>query len=392
MLKKMDSLPKKKIAIKVSQNISALSHGAEAHTLQYFIGYLENQYSVSFFGAEVFPSNIEEFSYKGRQMRYFSIMPFFRKFIHIPISVINTLLYVKKEKPDLLLCLGGVYYNGLAIFLAKFFFGTTILVRTAEDHLNHFKFCKSINCYLFHRFVNKNIAKFVLSRADYVLTVGEKSKEYFIKNNLCGSKGIFSSPGPIDRSNFSKKASSKELSKIREKYEINKNSKTIIFAGALSKVKGADLLPDLIRSLEQKKFKSTFFIIGSETKDKGIIRELNTFSKDYKYVRVIKLNPMSHEKLNTFFHISDLLVFLTRLGVGYGQITIEATLSGLPVLALKSGLDSEAFFSDAAVDNISQLSERIVKGEYKLLKLPDNFSDSSIKKSHLKIINTILQS
>ena len=118
-------------------------------------------------------------------------------FLHIPLSLINVFIYCKRKTRLNHVCTGGVFYNGLSIFIVGKILGIKHLVRTAEDHFNFYKFCSTLRSKMFHFLLNRQISKIVLKNADYVLTTGPKSKEFFVQKGVKENR-IWGIPGKID--------------------------------------------------------------------------------------------------------------------------------------------------------------------------------------------------
>ena len=78
---------------------------------------------------------------------------------------------------------------------------------------------------------------------------------------------------------------------------------------------GANFLPSIINSVihADKNFK---FIIIGENKNDYIYKKLKEINS--KYIKI--LNPVSNDQIYSYFRKSDLLIFLTRVGVGVGLI------------------------------------------------------------------------
>ncbi len=259
----------KKIGLKVSQYVDTLSHGAERHTLLIMAEILNKEYELNIIGCEVYPEELKKYKIINF-INYHHLPKLFRKILHIPMAIINTILYAKKEKPDLLFSLGGPYYNGLAILIAGKLFGIKTLVRTAEDHFNYYKFCENIRCKLKHYFINYLISKFVLKNADYVLVVGGKSKEHFITQGIKRDR-IFGIPGPISRENFRVKKSKEEL---RKELGLPLDKTIVFYGGAISGVKGTDELPKIMKDILSKNNSYFFCIVGSEANGTKITKEI----------------------------------------------------------------------------------------------------------------------
>lgn len=373
----------KKIGLKVSQQVTTLAHGAEQHTLLIMADFLNKNYDLNIIGCEVYPDELKKYKIINL-VNYYHFPKLLRKILHIPMAMINTIMYAKNEKPDLLFSLGGPYYNGLAVLVAGKLFGIKTLVRTAEDHFNYYKFCENIGCKFKHYFINYLISGFVLRNSDYVLVVGKKSREHFILQGVKEDR-IFGIPGPISRENFKIEKSKKEL---REELGLPLDKIIVFYGGAISGVKGANELPKIIKKVLSKSDNFFFCIVGSETNGGEITKKI--LSQGGK--NCLLFPPKRHSELKKYFNAVDIMVFLTKVGVGYGQITIEATNAELPVVAYNPGLDAEWFFGVNCYDNINNIIKHILSKNYSLLKIPDIFSEEYIEKEHLKMLKKILDS
>jgi glycosyltransferase involved in cell wall biosynthesis len=79
------------------------------------------------------------------------------------------------------------------------------------------------------------------------------------------------------------------------------------------------------------------------------------------------------------------LVFLTKVGVGYGHVNIEASLCGLPIVAYNPGGDVEWLLGDSCTRDVDAIADRIIRGEYLPLVLPTQFDESFIREETLKV-------
>lgn len=371
----------KKIGIKVSQYIGVDAHGAESHLIGSFCNILDKEFKLDLIGSEIYPDELKTwkmFTY----LKYYFFPSFIRPFFHILISVINTFIYTWREKPDLLFSAGGVFYNGLAVFIAGRFFGVKTIVRTAEDHHNYYKYCNTVTSRLKHYFFNKKISTFVLQRSDYVLTVGERSRQYFIESCGLNVDRVFAIPGPIIRDRFSEK---KDKVTLRKKLGLPVDKKIVLYVGAVAGVKGTDELPNIIAAVLRKSDDVYFVIVGRESKGTKITRTI--LEAGGKRVRFFP--PVPHDGLAEYFQMADVLIFLTKVGVGYGQVTIEATLSGLPVVAYNPGLDVQWFLGDACCDSTCEIAERILNGSYKQVQIPPEFTGDYIRDRHIELFRKV---
>lgn len=371
---------KNKIGLKVSQNLGINAHGAETHTVVAFIKSFSKEYDVDLIGCEVFPEELKKYN-RFTYIRYASVSRIIRKVLHVPISMINTLLYTYREKPDLLFMAGGVFYNGLAILIAGKIFGVKTVVRTAEDHFNYYKFCENLNCRFKHFFITNLFSKFVLKHSDYVLTVGEASKKYFISKGI-NEKKIFGIPGPISHVDFS---NVKEKSILRKELGLPRDKTIVLYAGAISGVKGTDELPQIIEKVLREDKSFFFCIIGDETNGSRITNEIAESVGRHG----VLIPPQSQEELKRYFGASDVLLFLTKVGVGYGQIAIEASLAKLPVIGFNPGLDVEWFLKENCYRDIDGIINKILNKSYGCTKIPSEFNSAYIETKHMEMLKKV---
>jgi len=373
---------RKIVAIKASSNLGISSNGAEPFTIEFFSRYLkEFGYEVHLVGSEDVPKNLEHL----KPYFFFRINRFprfFRAFLHLPISIFTVLIYSLKVKPDLLMCTGGVFYNGLAIFISGKIFGIKVLIRTAEDHFNYFRYTKTIWSKAIHYFFNRGISFFLLKRSDYVLTTGVKSREYFIKKGS-NSKHTYGIPGRLDLNKFEKINSD-----FREKHSIPDYKTLVLYVGAISGVKGTDHLLEIIEKVNEASNDFFFVIVGREIEfGSRIVKDL----KSKSYNNLIFLPPQQREKLKEIYSAADLLLFLCKVGVGYGQVTLEATMCKLPVLSLNPGIDVEWWLGDLCCPSTEMMIKRILSKDYKLATIPSAFNESTIKSEYQIMFKDIIE-
>ena len=371
----------KKIAIKVTSYLGVSPNGAEAFTIKFFCEYLnEFGYEVELIGAEILPDSLKKYK-NFVYFRYMKLPKILRMFLHIPISIFNVYKYSKIRKPDLIMCVGGVFYNGLSVMLIGKLMNITSLVRTAEDHYNFYKFCSTLRSKVFHYLINFRISKFVLRRSDYVLTTGERSKEYFVSKGVAEDR-IFGIPGKIELDQFYY-----DENNLIEDLGLPKNKKIVLFVGALSGLKGANFLPEIIKEINLLSEDYHFLIVGNENEYGSRIKNkiINTGFKNIKF-----LNSQPREALRKIYSSANVLIFLCRVGVGYGQVTLEATACDLPVLSLNPGIDVEWWLKDKCCDSLDEMVSKILSEDYSVANFPTSFDEEFIKVEYKKLFNHIL--
>ena len=118
-------------------------------------------------------------------------------------------------------------------------------------------------------------------------------------------------------------------------------------------------------------------------------------------IKTWRCNYIFLKSVSIFFDTSDhlvldetskynVLVFLCKVGVGYGHVNIEASLCGLPILSLNPGLDVEWFLKDSCNDTTDQIAKRIINKDYKCVTLPLDFKSENIKRTHIELIKKLI--
>ena len=199
------SIIRKTILIKSSSSTGfKMVSNAESHTLFYFCKWLSKENHIVISGIETKTDSLKNLEKKNISI----IKPFIQylflgkigKFLHIPVSILNTFIDAKKTKPDLLICLGGVFYNGLGILIAGKLLGIKTIVRSAEDHIGLSNFYRIFTLNGIYSKFRALISRVVIQNSEYFLTVGYWSIDYFREIYKLSSHKSFMIPGPIDNS------------------------------------------------------------------------------------------------------------------------------------------------------------------------------------------------
>ena len=101
-----------------------MTSNAELHTLYYYADWLSENYNVVVVGSAIanYSSHCCQKNNIIVQQAFFNYKNFpspLRKTLHIPIAILETILFCLLHRVDCLLSLGGVFYNGLAISLCS---------------------------------------------------------------------------------------------------------------------------------------------------------------------------------------------------------------------------------------------------------------------------------
>lgn len=385
---------RKTILIKATSSVgNAMASNAEYHTLIYFCKWLINDYKIIICGIENNSKLTKELTKLGVEIRVPIIKYLFLKnlkfILHIPVSLINTFFDTYKTKPDLLICLGGVFYNGLGIIISGKILNVTTLVRSAEDHIGLTKFEKPYKFNYYYLKLRAFLSRFVIKNSNYFLTVGEWSINYFRKTYKLSEEKSFVIPGPIDKSILNKKGSiiDKSLLKnnIFKKYKFDKNKKVIFFVGSYN-YKGVNSLFLIAQKIKSLNLPIHILWVSSSRK----IRKKIDYLKLEKIIKII--DPLSRNKLIEIMKGVDFLFWSTSVGVGYGQIMLEATLCGTEVICYLPLGDTKYFIKDQSYISIDEILERL-KGNIpsKKIVIPEFMNEKILKIQHIGLLKKILE-
>ena len=348
----------KKILIKSSSFLGLHSSSAEIHTIKSFLNFLSEDFGCQITGMREGPKEFTPLLlFNG--WNYLKLPSLIRKFLHIPMSIIDVFISVRHSRPDILFCLGGVFYNGLAVVLAGKFFGIPSVVRTAEDHYQTAKFQNKFSGRLAHKLVKLPLSIWVLKNADHVLTVGPESKKYFERKLKRKVNFIFSPIADI----YSKKSLKRRPVRIK---------KTLLYVGSISATKGTQKVLEVFKRVSQNDSQWKMTFIGQNID----LKQFDSFVNSHPNVTFIKSLP--NNKLSQYYLSHSCLIFSAAVGVGFGLVTLEALRCGCPVLVLNPKLDVK-YLHRFQAESITDAVEKLKSANYPLTKIPAAFDLGNIE-------------
>jgi len=351
---------KKKILIKITSSCgTAMVRNAEAHTLISFSNSLLKDYQIIVSGIEKESSLVRKLEKNGvivkRPFIKYLNLKFIKSFVHIPVSLINLYFDIKIEKPDLLMCLGGVFYNGLSILILGKLFKIKFLIRSAEDHYNAFKMEKRSLIQKTYSLIKYLISKFVIHNSDNFLTVGDYSLNMFRTKYKISSNNSFNICGPIDEQirNYEKFSIPKEVCKnnIVKKFSLLAK-KLILFVSYGGDDKGTNNMFKLAAEIYKKDLSINIIWITINSKIPDNYLYLSNI------IRVIK--PLQKDELVELLKGVDYLFFATNSRVGYGQILLETLICGTEVICFRPKGDLLNFVDPSYYKDFEDILNRLI--------------------------------
>tara|TARA_Y100001978_G_scaffold202858_1_gene225444 strand:- start:2509 stop:3660 length:1152 start_codon:yes stop_codon:yes gene_type:complete len=382
---------KKKVIIKCTSSCGkSMISNAESHTLRYFCEVLVKKYDVVISGLEI-ESDLKNYlidigvNVKRPLIKYLKLKKF-KSLFHIPVSIINLFNDAIIEKPDFLFCLGGVFYNGLSILFVGKILKIQFLVRSAEDHFKIYKLEERSIFLKMHAYFRFIVSKFVIQNSDYFLTVGKSSLEMFRRKYSLSRSKSFQICGPIDYGlkTFDEFKFSKNYAKLNLKKKYNLNSKkTLLFISNGSKAKGTNYMFDLLKRIKQNNLDIVILWVTS----------LNNVPKEYIYLlsNLKLIKPMSKFELIGLLKGSDFLFFASEIGVGYGQIILEALLCKTEIICFRPIGDLLRFTRDNKYKEFEEVLNRLSNNiKKKNLKIPEFMKYEKIELELNKLFDKLI--
>jgi len=176
-----------------------------------------------------------------------------------------------------------------------------------------------------HTFPDKNRfffkwTKMFFKSASGVIFVSEYLKTLAEKKGFTASRSIVI-PNGINLEDFFLDESKK------------RDLRKILYIGNLFKIKGADLLPAIIRETIEKEPLSKFQIVGDGPMKINIMNELST---EIQNKQVMFSGAVSHNHIPEILRSAGVLIIPSR-NEGFSIAAIEARACGVPVVAAKAG-------------------------------------------------------
>lgn len=179
---------------------------------------------------------------------------------------------------------------------------------------------------------------------------------------------------------------------------IEKENKTILYLGSLTKLKGAHVLIKAFK-LVQREFKSAELIIGGKRKDYTLFQDIayqSDIKKHIKFPGFIK-----DEELPNYYSSCDVFVWPALAGITLS--VLDAMACGAPVV-INDAFDAREYIGNAGIlvepGNVQQLAEAILyilQNEdvgriysQKAIKRAELFSWEKLVKETLNLYNDIL--
>lgn len=174
------------------------------------------------------------------------------------------------------------------------------------------------------------LIKYFLNKLEQIITVS-KAQEFIlnsngIKNTLTINNGI---------SEYNDSINLNQIEEFKHKYNISNDEKVLLWAGRLSKEKGADQVEKVLMRLIDNNFKVKLLLAGGDVFN-------NPKLEDY----IISPGWLNQEQMRVVFDIADVVLVPSIYPDPFPTVVLEAMQSGTPVISTCFGGACEAVSND----------------------------------------------
>lgn len=192
----------------------------------------------------------------------------------------------------------------------------------------------------------------------------------------------------IDSRKIAKKATSEELKEIRDKFNLSKNDKILLYTGRIVPGKGVKEMIEAAKLTKNKNYK--ILILGSSLNSLNV---KNEFEKEvYSLIdeevreRIVFTGFVNYEELYKYYSLADIALMPSILEDSAPLSIIEALCCGLPIITTDSGgipeyaINGSAIIlkrDDKLINNIADSIDLLLEDETKLKKMSSISKDVS---------------
>jgi glycosyltransferase involved in cell wall biosynthesis len=291
---------------------------------------------------------------------------------------INCYRYVIKERPDLLINIHQPYFYGTIATIVGRVTKTPVIVRMTGDTFEHYK-ASDANFQKIKSFITAGIlGRVAYYLADGIIAIGPNLKDQLLKHGF-KNKRITTILPPIDQTQFFPPTNT-EKERFKEELGIEKSKNVILFVGRLTKLKGAEILLQIIPQVLSNKNDIVFCLVGEGPYH-------NKFSSlDQNNVKVI--GKVDHEKVDVYFKAADLFIF-PSLSEGHPIVILEALACDVPIAA--SGVGEIPRLVSTVFINENEYVDYILNKEWKKDILSEEISWDRIKENYTNFFIEIIE-
>jgi len=234
--------------------------------------------------------------------------------------------FLKNEETDVLINIAHPLPLGVAVSVLAPKYDMKSIIRVTGDIFNEHNLSDNFFIKWRKKILYEIILPRLFKRSDYVITVGEKLRNDFLKRGYTKDQ-VKNLPQPFDADEFT--APNQDKGFVKKELGLDPQKFVVLYVGSLSWIKGGDRLLSVVKETARKKSNDfQFCIVGSGTYKTDFEDISNSLVKVIGYVPPDKVLP--------FYQAADAFIYPTRSD-GLPNVILEAISSEIPILATPVG-------------------------------------------------------
>ena len=176
--------------------------------------------------------------------------------------------------------------------------------------------------------------RFIYRHSDAIVVYGEHVKRYLVGQGVDPSK-VFVARHAVDNELYSRPIAETELCRLRERLQVERADRLILYAGRLEEEKG---VPYLIRAFGKLHLSESILLLVGDGREKEHLQRL---ARDMGVESNIRFwGYVSPEEMTSYYALSHVLVLPSistpRAKEPWGLVVNEAMNQGLPVISTEA--------------------------------------------------------
>lgn len=295
-----------------------------------------------------------------------------------PIStrIVRLVKHAKSWRPDVLVALGSIGVNGLAVSIAGKLTGIPSVVRLTSDVFKVYSSKPKLRQKL-RMFIRNNILGYIaLKTADRVLLLHESQRSQIVSLGIPPNR-LLVAPQPI----VFPEHQSDDLQEIRKELGIAKEALVVLSTMRLDPDKRTDLMAKVVNHvLSMDVQRPVHFVIIGDGECRVKLQERTALY----HSRVHFLKELPRDKLASYYRTANLYLHLSK-SEGLSNCIAEALYFGLPVIASDSGTITRSMVSNV-VDDCRDICNMIINGDLKRDMIPAELLPDNNRMAWLKAV------
>lgn len=299
--------------------------------------------------------DVDELLHRSKRLMYFSLF-------------LNLCKHIYRCKPQALMNMSGPMIVVPLMVVAGGLFQVPIVARLPGNTFGEYRFSRGWKRW-FYYFCRNVMGKLSLKFVSKIIVLGPYERERMVES--FPEEKVHLIPPLIDKNvnNWGKEESKRSLGL--------EGFKVILFVGRLSRRKGADRLKRIAQEVGKHRDDIIFCVMG----DGEYKEEL------YNLENVRCIGEVDYDQMGKYYASADLLVHPSRVE-GLPNVVLEALSYEVPVVATNVGETSWVISN--TFDDWKDIVGYIVKGNWELDSLPEDFSDEEYKRRFMELFESLV--